>query len=169
MEHLWLQLAICITVLIFVHAIVICCSFKKTVIILGRVCVCVFINMPASDSQTLRQTTCERKCLTNSKRVCICAQYSDPLQTFMLSHWQLWVIAPCSSPYPWTTFNYVTKCTCSPALMSPLESWTITFSLVLYKDRLPQIRKTCLLILRDKLTPRYLLTWVRDYPWCCVW
>lgn len=92
------------------------------------------------------QTTCKRKCLTNLKHVRICAQNSDP-QTSMLSHWQLWVIAPCSTPYRWTTFNYVTKCTSSPALMSPLESWTITFSWLLYKVWL--LKKTYLLILWD--------------------
>lgn len=85
--------------------------------------------------------------------VCICAQYSD-LQTFMLSHWQLWVIAPCSGPYPWTTFNYVTKLTCSPALMSPPESQTITFT---RRTSLPksQKKKVCLLTVGDKLTPWY--------------
>lgn len=79
------------------------------------------------------QTTCERKCLTGLKCIWICAQHREP-HNFMLLHWQLWVIAPCSSPYPWTTFNYVTKYTCSPALISLLESWMITFSLVLFKE-----------------------------------
>ena len=104
-------------------------TFEDCACLCTCVCVCVCKQAPHRHLGTHIQTTCERKCLANLKRVWICAQYSDP-HTFMLSHWQLWVIAPCSSPYPWTAFNYVTKCTCSPALMSPLESHVITFTLL---------------------------------------
>lgn len=114
---------------------------------------------------TCIQTTCERKCLANFKRVCICALYSDP-PSFMLSHWQLWVIAPCSSAYPWTTFNYVTKCTCSASCINVSTGVLNDYILSGVVQGMASLnhKKACLLILWDKLTPWYLVMWVRDYP-----
>lgn len=104
-------------------------------------CDCVWKDVPLRHAQRHMQTIYESECPANSKRACISAQYSDP-QTFMLSHWQLWVIAPCSVPDRSATFNYVTKCACSPALMSPAESWKITFTPALCENAsLPKSRK----------------------------
>lgn len=102
-----------------VHQLKVGCACRLHV----SVCVCVclrfyHIHLSLNLIHFSSGSVCKGKCAwANFKFIWICVQCMDSF-TLMLSHWHLWVIAPCSYACSWTTFNYVTKWTFSPALMT---------------------------------------------------